>query len=276
MLCEICNKKLKIYKNLKEFNLLRCHDCAHTVSDIKVNKRYYKKTYSRTYVYKKHKNWMNNPNFELFKKINLFIKSKKSGNIIDLGCGIGNFLNYLYNENNKYNLTGVDLIAKKINKKSKIKFIKKEIFKYNPKSLFSFIVSIAVIEHIPKVKLFINHIKRISKKNSYCVILTVNTNSFLYKIANFLYSINLKTPFLRLYDPHHLNHFSNKSLEKIFKKNGFKVIQRVKTPISMKQIDFNYNNVLMKFIFYFGVSIILKLENFFNKSWLQTVIFKKG
>ena len=121
----------------------------------------------------------------------------------------------------------------------------------------------------------IEHIKKISKKDSYCIILTINTDSFLYKISNYLYYLNIKTPFIRLYDPHHLNHFSKKSLEKIFIKNGFNVIKRIKTPISMKQIDYPYNNIFSKYFLYMGLVIILKLEYFFNKSWMQTVIFKR-
>jgi len=275
MRCEICSKKLNIYKRLEQFDLLKCYICDHTVSDLKVSNKYYQETYSQSYVDEKHKNWMNNPNYPFFEKINLFIKSKKSGKILDLGCGTGLLLKYLYKKNPKFNLTGVDIIVKNSKRKSKITYIKKEIFKFLPKKKFSFVVSNMVIEHIPHIKLFIEHIKKISNKDSYCIILTINTDSFLYKISNYLYYLNIKTPFIRLYDPHHLNHFSKKSLEKIFIKNGFNVIKRVKTPISMKQIDYPYNNIFMKYFLYFGLAIMLKLENFFNKSWMQTVIFKR-
>jgi 2-polyprenyl-3-methyl-5-hydroxy-6-metoxy-1,4-benzoquinol methylase len=273
--CEICNKKLYIFKKLENFDLCRCDDCDHVVSDLRVNKKYYKKTYSNSYVETKHKNWMNNPNYKLFKEINMFIKSKKNGKILDLGCGTGLLLKYLSKENSTYNLTGVDIMAKNSKKNSKITFIKKEIFKFTPKKKFSFVVSIAVIEHVPKLKLFINHLKKISNKGSSFIILTVNTNSFLYKIANYLFYFNIKTPFLRLYDPHHLNHFSNKSLEKLFIRNGFEITKKIKSNVSMKQIDYEYSNVFIKYFLYFGLLIILKTEDFFNKSWLQTVIFTK-
>ena len=205
----------------------------------------------------------------------MFIKSKKNGKILDLGCGTGLLLKYLSKENSTYNLTGVDIMAKNSKKNSKITFIKKEIFKFTPKKKFSFVVSIAVIEHVPKLKLFINHLKKISNTGSSFIILTVNTNSFLYKIANYLFYFNIKTPFLRLYDPHHLNHFSNKSLEKLFIRNGFEITKKIKSNVSMKQIDYEYSNVFIKYFLYFGLLIILKTEDFFNKSWLQTIIFTK-
>lgn len=275
MRCEICNKKLNIYRSLKKFDLLKCWKCNHTISNLTVSKKYYQDTYSQSYIDQKHKNWMNNPNYPFFEKINTFIKSTKSKNVIDLGCGTGLLLKYLYKENPKLNLTGVDIITKSSKKNSRINFVKKEIFKYFPKKKFSVIVSIMVIEHVPRVKLFIDHIKKLSNKNAYCILLTINTNSFLYKISNYLYYLNIKTPFVRLYDPHHLNHFSNESLEKIFKKNGFDLVKRIRTPITMRQIDYPYSNIFMKYFLYLGLYIIFKFELFFNKSWLQTVILRK-
>ena len=275
MLCEICKKKLVIFKSLKDFKLLKCKSCDHIVTDLTINKKYYKKTYSKKYIKEKHKNWMNNPNFLLFEKISSFIENKKKGRILDLGCGIGLFLNYLNKKNPKYDLTGVDIIKQSKNKNKKIKFIQKEIFSYYPKKKFKFIVSIAVIEHVSKVNKFIEHLKKISSKGSYCIILTLNTNSFLYKIANLLFYLNIKTPFLRLYDPHHLNHFSKKSFIKFFNINGFDLVKNIKTPISMKQVDYPYSNIFYKYLFYVGIKFIIILEKIFNMSWLQTSIFVK-
>ena len=183
MLCEICNKKLNVKASLEKFNLLDCINCSHTVSNLIVNKKYYSQTYSNEYVEEKHKNWMNNPNYPLFKKINHFISSKKRGKILDLGCGTGLLLKFLNKKNPKYDLTGIDIISNK--KYKNIKFINKEFFNYVPKKKFSFIISIAVIEHVPKVKKFLNYLKKISKKDAYFIILTINTNSLLYIIAGY-------------------------------------------------------------------------------------------
>ena len=106
------------------------------------------------------------------------------------------------------------------------------------------IVSVMVIEHIKKIKPFIKLIKKATKNNAYCVINTINTNSILYKISHFFYYFNFKTPFNRLYDPHHLNHFSNKSLKKIFLQNGFSLVEIINTPITMKQVDYPYDNIV--------------------------------
>lgn len=273
MNCEICNKKIIIFKKLESFNLLKCYNCDHIISNIKTSKKYYQTTYSDIYVSKKHKNWMNNPNNALFEIIYLFIKSKRKGKILDLGCGTGLLLKYL-KKKSKFDLTGVDIMAKTDNS-SKICFIKKELLKFVPKNVFSFVISIMVIEHVPKLKLFVNHLKKITKTGAYCIIVTINTDSLLYKIAHFLYNLNFKDPFVRLYDPHHLNHFSNKSLESLFVKNGFNLEKRINTPISMKQVDYPYSNLFMKYFLYFNIYFIMHIGSIFSKSWIQTVIFKK-
>jgi len=273
MICEICNNPLKLKAKLEKFNLLVCKNCKHIVTDLKVNQKYLNETYTDNYVKKKHKNWMNNPNYIYFEKINNFIASKKKGGILDLGCGTGLLLKFLNKKNPKYDLTGIDYMKNK--KHKNIKFIKKEFFKFNPKKKFSYVISTMVMEHVPKVNIYLKHLNKITQKNAYFIILTVNTNSFLYMIANFLYKIGIKTPFVRLFDPHHLNHFSDKSLEKFLEKNNYFLINRIKLPVYMKQIDYPYSNFISKYVLYFGLLVLLNLENFFNKSWIQTVVFKK-
>ena len=273
MNCEICNKKLVLFVKLLKFDLLRCVDCDHIISNLKINKKYLKKTYSKNYLMQKHKNWMNNPNNEFYKKIENFILENNIEKILDLGCGKGLLLKFLNRRNSSLKLTGVDLYKHKINQK--VKFINKDIFKYKSKKKFSMVVSVMVIEHVKKIKPFIQLIQKLTKKNAYCVINTINTNSILYKISHFFYYFNFKTPFYRLYDPHHLNHFSNKSLKKIFLQNGFSLVKKIDTPITMKQVDYPYDNFIKKYFFYVGIYLIIRLQNIFGFSWVQTIVLKK-
>lgn len=274
MKCPTCNVKLKRFKSFKKVIVTKCFSCDHAVSKIRISKKYYEDTYSNDYFDEKHKNWMNNPNVKLFKKIYEFIISKKkTGSIIDLGCGNGSLCKFLIQKNNKFDLTGVDLNKNK--KFKKIKFINKEIFTYKTNKKFKYIISLAVIEHVPSIKKYFNYLKKIARKDSYFIILTINTNSLLFMSANLLFHLGIKKPFERLYDPHHINHFSKKSLEKSINKNKFKIIKRINTPISMKQIDYPYNNLLTKYFLYISLYILLKLEKITNRSWLQTVIFKQ-
>jgi len=273
MVCEICNRKLDVKAKLEEFSLFKCRVCKHIVTNLETGKKYYKETYSNQYVDKKHKNWMNNPNYVFFEKVNIFIANQKRGKILDSGCGTGLLLKYLNKNNSNYDLTGVDIIKNK--KHKNIKFLKKEFYKFKPSKKFSYVISTMVIEHVPKVNLYLKHLRNITKKDAFFIVMTINTNSFLYMIANCLYKIGIKIPFIRLFDPHHLNHFSDKSLEKFLEKNNFSLVKRLKLPVNMKQIDFPYNNIITKYILYFGLLILLNIENSFNKSWIQTIIFKK-
>ena len=52
-------------------------------------------------------------------------------------------------------------------------------------------------------------------------------------------------------------------------------MERINTPISMKQIDYPYENIFTKYILYVGLACMLQAEKIFNTSSLQTVIFKK-
>ena len=49
---------------------------------------------------------------------------------------------------------------------------------------------------------------------------TINDSSIVYIAARVIHKFGLKTPMERLYDKHHLNHFSNNSLEYLHKKNS--------------------------------------------------------
>jgi 2-polyprenyl-3-methyl-5-hydroxy-6-metoxy-1,4-benzoquinol methylase len=273
MNCKICNRSLKKFRSFKKINLLKCYVCNHAVSKIKISKKYHKETYSNDYFDEKHKNWMNNPNVDLFEKIYEFILSKKKGSIIDLGCGTGSLCKFLIQKNQKFDITGVDLNKNK--KFKKIKFINKEFFSYKTNKKFKFIISLAVIEHVPSIKKYFDYFKKIAKKDAHFIILTINTSSLLYMSANLLFHLGIKKPFERLYDPHHINHFSKESLEKFINKNNFKIIKKINTPISMKQIDYPYENLFTKYFLYISLYILLKLEKFTNRSWLQTVMFKK-
>lgn len=274
MNCEICNKKLFLFVKLKRFDLLKCLNCDHIISNLKISKKYLRETYTKNYLIQKHKNWMNNPNIKFYKKIENVILKNNIEKILDLGCGKGLLLKFLIKRNPSLKLTGVDLFKHKKNKN--INFVNKDIFKFKTKKKFSMIISIMVIEHIKKIKPFIGLINKLLKSNAFCIINTINTNSFLYKISHLLYLFNFKTPFLRLYDPHHLNHFSNKSLKKVFLQNGFSIVKIINTPVTMKQVDYPYDNFIKKYFFYFGIFLIVKLQNLFGFSWIQTIVLKKN
>ena len=116
MNCEICNKKLVLFVKLQKFDLLKCNICDHIISNLKISKKYLKETYSKNYLIQKHKNWMNNPNNEFYKKIENFILKNNIEKILDLGCGRGLLLKFLnmWNPSLKFSFTTLRLLSMKV------------------------------------------------------------------------------------------------------------------------------------------------------------------
>lgn len=177
--------------------------------------------------------------------IALFMKNRNLQTVLDVGCGTGKLVKFL-NDNN-FSAAGCDLynealeIAKKINKK-------KEIVKANATKLpfrnesFDFVIGISVIEHLSKKDgiLFLHEAKRILKPNGYIFLVTPNFNSPL----RFL----LKEKWFGFSDPTHKTFYTQQTLSKRLRENGFIQIQLwfqipknsiynpiIKTPFPLKQ-----------------------------------------
>lgn len=163
--CPVCQKKLNLFKKLNNFCLYKCHYCSHLISNININKNYYKNTYNSNYIENKHRNWMNNPNQELFQSIFNFIKYriKKKGKIIELGSGKGSLLTFLSKYMPNINFTGVDLY-KNFSTSSNLKFYDKDFLTFHSKIKYQFIISIAVIEHMGNLEKFFNKLNSLIKK----------------------------------------------------------------------------------------------------------------
>ena len=230
---------------MEDIYIYSCKNCNHRVSFFK-KKNKARDEYNENYYIEKHKNWFENPNYSLFNFILHFVKKNNIKNILDLGCGKGDFLKYM-NLKSKLKLTGID-ITKNKNLKS-IKFIKGDLHKYTFNEKFDLIVNLAVIEHIDDVNKFVAKINSLLNKNGHTIIMTVNQNSLIYKISRFLYSININEPFIRLYDKHHLNHFSNKSLLYLLKKHKFEIIGKYFQNHNLNSVDFNKANFVKTLIF---------------------------
>ena len=271
MICKICENMIFLNYDLEDIYIYSCKNCNHRVSFFK-KKNKARDEYNENYYIEKHKNWFENPNYSLFNFILHFVKKNNIKNILDLGCGKGDFLKYM-NLKSKLKLTGID-ITKNKNLKS-IKFIKGDLHKYTFNEKFDLIVNLAVIEHIDDVNKFVAKINSLLNKNGHTIIMTVNQNSLIYKISRFLYSININEPFIRLYDKHHLNHFSNKSLLYLLKKHKFEIISKYFQNHNLNSVDFNKANFVKTLIFKVAIFILFKIENFFNHTTLQTIIAKK-
>ena len=127
--------------------------------------------------------------FNLIKKIH-----KKDFNILDVGCGSGNFYAYVNSISEKIHYTGIDFDYEKISKK---KFYRKENFKIISKDLreswdlneYDIVWSSEVIEHLFDDKKFFNQLVKYTKKNGHIIITTPYLESYLSNANKYGWSV---------------------------------------------------------------------------------------
>ena len=270
MNCTICKKKSNFYKTLEQVELYYCRSCNHRFTDNNSIKK--KENYSKKYFDEKRPNWFKNPDISLFKYLYKIINYKKNSSIIDIGCGNAALLKYLRKKSKKFNLTGIDHYK---NNYKNIKFYSGNIFKKKIKNKYDIVISVMVIEHIWNLDKFLKEQIKLCKKNGLIINVTINENSFLYKIARFLNIVGYSKPMNMLYEKHHLNHFSKNSLERLHKKNNLKIIRNEESQFNINSLTLPKNNFLIILLYKSLLLIIFQIEKFFGEKNQQTLITKK-
>ena len=220
--CPICESSSKKWVTLPNLSLRRCL-CGHCFTSAESIKL--KEEYTPDYFLETHKNWFDNPNYSLFSFLAFEIKRNRPKSILDIGCGNGSFLKYLLKDFKDIDLVGIDL-SKAANFEEKINYIVGDFLTKNFNRKFDVLVSLAVIEHLDDINGFVKKCYEILNKNGIAYVMTLNESSILYQLSNILRKIGFPSFFIRLYDGHHLNHFSQKSLlELLTKDNLFKIVK---------------------------------------------------
>lgn len=272
--CTICGSTANLWAELPRATLLRCERCNHCFTDLDSIKIH--ETYGSEYYQSTHKNWFENPNYPLFSMLANQIKRSGAISILDIGCGNGAFLKYLANSTSELSLTGIDL-SDEAKSNSKIAFVQGDFLKYNFQEKFDFIVTLAVIEHLDNVLSFTKRIHDLLNENGIACVMTLNESGILYKMAELLRKFGSKSTFIRLYDPHHLNHFSKASLINLLTKDGlFELVKIVDHNAPLAAIDVPFTNPILKFAAKMGVAAIFLGGKISKKAYLQTIIVKKS
>ncbi len=160
--------------------------------------------------------------YEAIKKVNLRHKYKlatkgiSKGKLLDIGCGVGDFLHTT--EEHGWECTGVEPSeeAKTIaRKRIKGEIIASEDLEQIPDAGFDLITMWHVLEHIDDLKWQVEQLQRLVNPQGRIVIAVPNYKSYdaqLYKELWAAYDV-----------PRHLNHFSKTTLTKIFKSKGLEL-----------------------------------------------------
>ena len=161
--------------------------------------------------------------YESVKKVNLKRKASmatkglSTGKMLEIGCGVGDFIQEM--ERHGWDCTGIEPSneAKMIAKKHiKAKLYGPQDISTLPDESFDLITMWHVLEHVDNLKEEIEHLQRLLKKGGRLVLALPNFKS---------YDAQYYKEYWAAYDvPRHLNHFSRESINNIFKNT--ELIQR--------------------------------------------------
>jgi ubiquinone/menaquinone biosynthesis C-methylase UbiE len=175
---------------------------------------YLKKRSLRSFIYRK---------YYVYPKYKFYTK----GQLLDVGCGIGEILGYYQNS------IGVDInsacvnYCKSIGLKAKVMKSDKLPFK-NEK--FDTVMFDNVLEHIDNPTKIIKEIYRVMKKNSYLLVGVPGKKGFSY-------------------DPDHKIFYDKKKLKQTFKDNNFKFVKNFYTPFKSSFLNNNARQYCLHGIF---------------------------
>jgi 2-polyprenyl-3-methyl-5-hydroxy-6-metoxy-1,4-benzoquinol methylase len=222
--CLICqSENLTILSGYEKAHLCKCADCNFIFSrKIPTNEElnnYYENYGVNQYISPLTIKRYN----ELLDK---FEKFRKTNKILDVGCGIGHFLEEA--KKRGWEVYGTELSEKQaeITSSKGIKTFKgvlsAEDFSIQ---MFDVVTSFEVIEHINNPIQELKILNRIVRNGGVVYITTPNFNSLL--------RFKLKAAYNIITYPEHLSYYTTKTLEKVFNKSGFKKVKIETTGISV-------------------------------------------
>jgi SAM-dependent methyltransferase len=156
--------------------------------------------------------------FTIASKIRLIRKYKRTGSILDIGCGTGEFLKVIHDKG--FTVKGIEpnINARKFAKDQYgIQVIDENEIKKYSNSKFDVITMWHVLEHVYDLDSQISEIQNLLRENGVLVIAVPNSESWDAKHYG---------KFWAAYDlPRHLYHFDQKSINLLFQKTGFRVVK---------------------------------------------------
>ena len=230
--CPICNsQKINSFLNCidytvsrETFNIVKCTSCefkfTNPIPELTKLGNYYKSdeyiSHSNT-----NKGFVNScyqivRKYTLIKKLKLISKFYKTGSILDIGCGTGEFLNTC--KLAKWNVLGIepDQDARRMAQNNFSIDVRPEEELRNLKDeSFDVITMWHVLEHVPNLKERVKELKRLIKPKGIIIIAVPNCSSLDAKIYK---------EYWAAYDvPRHLYHFTPKDIELLMRGFDMKV-----------------------------------------------------
>ncbi|MFV0531688.1 MAG: class I SAM-dependent methyltransferase [Flavobacteriales bacterium] len=170
-------------------------------------------------------------NINLENKKRLIKKYKTSGEVLDYGCGTGDFIHYIKQDFNVQGIEPSEYAAEKAQKKSSLKITTNTDLSKFKDNTFDMITLWHVFEHVHDLKNISIELNRILKNDGFLVIAVPNHKS---------YDAQYYQNFWAAYDvPRHLWHFSKTAMKKWWIQFEMQIID-----ISFMKLDAFYISVL--------------------------------
>ena len=283
--CPVCSED-KIVKKLdcidhsasnETFIIVSCATCDFTFTNPRPKDEslgeYYK---SDMYIYHTNNtkglfNWMYQTvrKYAIGSKVNLLKKISKKENHLDIGCGTGEFLNACQKAG--YNTKGIE--PSKIAREQAIKNFHLSVSENTnlnqfQKEQFDSITMWHVLEHVPNLNETIEGFNRILSEKGKVIIAVPNHKSW---------DANYYIEFWAAWDvPIHLWHFSENTIEQLFNKHNFKLIQTkpmLFDSFYVALLSEEFKTGKKKFINGFAIGFISNIIGIFTKRGCSSTIY---
>jgi len=205
------------FNNPGEFSLARCSKCGliyvYPQPSVDELRDYYPTDYHA------HTNLDDGVQHFQKTKLNTVYRHKKTGRLLDIGCGSGAFL-YVAKQNG-WNVKGIEIseaMVEHARNKHGLDVVQGEIATSNlDQSSFDVVTFWHVLEHLPDLKAALSKAYFALKDDGLLVITVPNIGSFQAKVFG--------AGWVHLDVPRHLYHFSPNSLRYLLQNTGFQVLE---------------------------------------------------
>lgn len=265
--CPVCSTPSPPSMRFPGFCVYQCNNCLHEFStDFAPGA---KAVYSLSYFNETHANWFNNPDLGLFSLVEGILLERFSKNLrlIDIGCGTGNFLRYL-SQRGFTDISGLDILDQEI---PGVCYHCTPVEDFRPESKYDAVVSIANIEHLVDVRTHAEQLKSMLNPGGLALVYTNDSRSLIYLMAKAMFSLGIPFAAARLYDSHHLNHFSVSSLARLFIQAGFTPHSLVRRTIPANAVDLPA--VPLRPVLAAGIAVIGLAASLLRRQMFQLAVF---
>jgi len=262
--CLICGGNGLVVYNLPGYSIWRCKDCSLLFTK---NQEYksLKCSFGEKYFtqeYAGHFLGDQKQAVDRFKNIISNIDAiypKAEKHVLDIGCGLGLFLNIA--REHGWCTSGIDVSDWAVEQAKQdyglnVSCGQLEQAEFEDNS-FDVITLFQVLENIPDITEFLCEIKRVLKPGGLLVIRSPDASGLIFAVADFIYRISsakIYSHLQPLYDSHHLYHFSKQTLQKLLGQTGLDVIKTVPESTRVSRLNISWSKQLfLKMILILGV-----------------------